>query len=132
MDFLFFSSLLGFCMTYLVLSYDIACQFSKNIWTRMKELPTKYHLNIDWINVRWLVPNFHLPGHKKGCHSPFSFHWLWGAGRTHGETVEQNWEFLNGIAASTKMMGLGARHIALEGLFSFHNWRRLVAHRECS
>ncbi|KAJ7779986.1 hypothetical protein B0H16DRAFT_1448414 [Mycena metata] len=129
MDFLFFASLLGFILTYLIASYDIICQFSKHIWTRMEKLPAKYHLKIDFKNVRWAVPNFHLPAHKKGCHSPFSFHWLWGAGRTHSETVEQNWEFLNGIAAATKMMGLGARHIALEGLFSFHNWHRLVAHR---
>ncbi|KAJ7775003.1 hypothetical protein B0H16DRAFT_1713447 [Mycena metata] len=104
MDFLFFSALLGYVWMYVVLSTIL------------------HHL---W----WAVRNFHLPAHKKGCHSPFSFHWLWGAGRTHGETVEQNWEFLNGIAVSTKMMGLGARHTALEGLFSFHNWWRLVAHR---
>ncbi|KAJ7705920.1 hypothetical protein B0H16DRAFT_1345957 [Mycena metata] len=129
MDFLFFSALLGYIWMYILLSYDIACQFSKHIWTRMGKLPEKYHLKIDFKNVRWAVPNFHLPAHKKGCHSPFSFHWLWGAGRTHGETVEQNWEFLNGIASSTKMMGLGARHTALEGLFSFHNFCRLVAHR---
>ncbi|KAJ7092132.1 hypothetical protein C8R43DRAFT_908197, partial [Mycena crocata] len=128
MDFLLFSAVLGFIMTYLILSYDIACQFSKNIWTRMEKLPEKYHLKIDKANVRWMVPNFHLPAHKNGCHSAFSFHWLWGAGCTHGETIEQNWEFLNGVAGATKLMGLGARHTALEGLFSFHNWRRLVAH----
>ncbi|KAJ6492734.1 hypothetical protein C8R47DRAFT_1070284 [Mycena vitilis] len=103
--------------------------FSKHIWKRMANLPAKYHLKIDIENIRWMVPNFHLPPHKKGCHSPFSFHFLWGAARTHGETVEQNWEFLNGIAASTKMMGLGARATALEGLFAFHNWRRQIAHR---
>ncbi|KAJ7120555.1 hypothetical protein C8R43DRAFT_900678 [Mycena crocata] len=126
MDFLFFASVLGFIMTYLILSYDVACQFSKHIWERMEKLPPKYHLQIDPENVRWMVPNFHLPPHKKGCHSAFSFHWLWGAGCTHGETVEQNWEFLNGIAGSTKLMGLGARHTALEGLFAFHNWRRRI------
>ncbi|KAF8146729.1 hypothetical protein K438DRAFT_2092496 [Mycena galopus ATCC 62051] len=49
--------------------------------------------------------------------------------RTHGETVEQNWEFTNGAAASTKMMGLGTRHATLEDLFGFHNWRRLVSWR---
>ncbi|KAJ7106827.1 hypothetical protein C8R43DRAFT_906036, partial [Mycena crocata] len=123
MDFLFFSAVLGMVMTFLVLSYDVACQFSKHIWTRMEKLPEKYHLKLDRANIRWMVPNFHLPAHKKGCHSPFSFHWLWGAGCTHGETVEQNWEFLNGIAGSTKLMGLGARHTALEGLLGFHNWR---------
>ncbi|KAJ6564322.1 hypothetical protein B0H19DRAFT_1140795 [Mycena capillaripes] len=95
----------------------------------MESLPAKYHLDRMQINIRWMVPNFHLPPHKKGCHSPFSFHWLWGAGCTHGETVEQNWEFLNGAVASTKLMGLGSRSTALEGLFRFHNWRRLMAHR---
>ncbi|KAJ7430009.1 hypothetical protein B0H11DRAFT_1765883 [Mycena galericulata] len=129
MDFLFFSAVLNFALAWLILSYDIACQFSKNIWSRMEKLPAKYHLNIDRANIRWMVPNFHLPAHKKGCHSPFSFHWLWGAGCTHGETVEQNWEFVNGAAASTKLMGFGARFTALEGLFAFHNWRRLIAHR---
>ncbi|KAJ7821736.1 hypothetical protein B0H13DRAFT_2377113 [Mycena leptocephala] len=98
MHFLFVASLLGFIMSFLVLSYDIACQFSKNVWTRMDSLPEKYRLKINRANVRWM-------------------------------TVEQNWEFVNGIAASTKLMGLGARHTALEGLFGFHNWRRLVAHR---
>ncbi|KAJ7027466.1 hypothetical protein C8F04DRAFT_965213 [Mycena alexandri] len=129
MDFLFFSAVLNFAVMWLVLSYDIACQFSKNIWTRMAGLPDQYYLKIDKANVRWMVPNFHLPPHKKGCHSSFSFHFLWGAGCTHGETVEQNWEFLNGAAASTKLMGPGARLVALEGLLGFHNWRRLVAHR---
>ncbi|KAJ7021079.1 hypothetical protein C8F04DRAFT_1274148 [Mycena alexandri] len=128
MDFLFFSAVLNFALLWLILSYDIACQYSKNIWTRMPALPAKYHLKIDRLNIRWMVPNFHLPPHKTGCHSPFSFHWLWGAGCTHGETVEQNWEFLNGAAASTKLMGLGARCTSLEGLFGFHNWRRLVTH----
>ncbi|KAJ7024617.1 hypothetical protein C8F04DRAFT_1270161 [Mycena alexandri] len=129
MDFLFFSAVLNFAVMWLILSYDIACQFSKNIWTRMGGLPAKYHLKISRENVRWMVPNFHLPPHKKGCHSPFSFHFLWGAGCTHGETVEQNWEFLNGAAASTKLMGLGARVVSLEGLLGFHNFRRLVSHR---
>ncbi|KAJ6448608.1 hypothetical protein DFH09DRAFT_965993 [Mycena vulgaris] len=128
MDFLFFSAVLNFAVMYLVMSYNIACQFSKNVWTRMPELPEKYHLKFDPSRVRWMVPNFHLPGHKEGCHSPHSFHWLWGAGCTHGEIVEQNWEFLNGAAASTKLMGLGARFAALEGLFAFHNWRRQIAH----
>ncbi|KAF8214207.1 hypothetical protein K438DRAFT_2149407 [Mycena galopus ATCC 62051] len=55
---------------------------------------------------------------------------LCGAGTTHGETVEQNWEFTNRAAASTKMMGIGTRHATLEDLFGFHNWRRTVAWRQ--
>ncbi|KAF8197633.1 hypothetical protein K438DRAFT_1759774 [Mycena galopus ATCC 62051] len=52
---------------------------------------------------------------------------MWGAGMMHAETVEQNWEFKNGAAASTKMMGVGTRHTMLEDLFGFHNWCHLVA-----
>ncbi|KAJ7055411.1 hypothetical protein C8F01DRAFT_1087988 [Mycena amicta] len=48
----------------------------------------------------------------------------------HGETVEQNWEFTNSAAASTKMMGLGTRASTLEDFFGFHNWRRTVAWRK--
>ncbi|KAJ6545928.1 hypothetical protein B0H10DRAFT_1754290, partial [Mycena sp. CBHHK59/15] len=129
MDFILFSALMNSIIFYLILSYDIACQYSKNFWARMLGLPTAMHLVIEQARVWFKVPNFHLPPHKPACHSPFSFHYMWGAGRTHGETVEQNWEFTNGAAASTKMMGLGTRHATLEDLFGFHNWRRLVSWR---
>ncbi|KAJ7855815.1 hypothetical protein B0H13DRAFT_2357656 [Mycena leptocephala] len=127
MDFILFSALLNTIIFYLILSYDIACQYGKNFWNRMPSLPEEFHICVDAAHVWFKVPNFHLPPHKPNCHSPFSFHWMWGTGRTHGETVEQNWEFTNGAAASTKMMGLGSRHATLEDLFGFHNWRRLVS-----
>ncbi|KAJ7062409.1 hypothetical protein B0H15DRAFT_926073 [Mycena belliarum] len=130
MDFILFSAVLNVIIFYLILSYDIACQYGKKFWSRMESLPPELHLNLaDRSRVWFKVPNFHLPPHKPSCHSPYSFHFMWGAGRTHGETVEQNWEFTNGAAASTKMMGIGARHTTLEDLFGFHNWRRLVAWR---
>ncbi|KAF7367657.1 CxC2 domain-containing protein [Mycena sanguinolenta] len=129
MDFILFSAILNTIIFYLILSYDIACQYSKKLWTRLPGLPAELRVEIPHDHVWFKVPNFHLPPHKKPCHSLFSFHWMWGAGRTHGETVEQNWEFTNGAAASTKMMGPGTRHATLEDLFGFHNWRRLVAWR---
>ncbi|KAJ7121758.1 hypothetical protein C8R43DRAFT_1136439 [Mycena crocata] len=129
MDFILASALFGAIIFYLILSYDIACQYGKLFWSRMKKLPQGMQPDVPEANIWFKVPNFHLPPHKPACHSPFSFHWMWGAGRTHGETVEQNWEFTNGAAASTKMMGVGARHSTLEDLFGFHNWRRLVAWR---
>ncbi|KAJ7048755.1 hypothetical protein C8F01DRAFT_1276102 [Mycena amicta] len=130
MDFILLSALLNAIIFYLILSYDIACQYGKNFWTRMPLLPSAMHLVIEQARVWFKVPNFHLPPHLPTCHSAFSFHYMWGAGRTHGETVEQNWEFTNGAAASTKMMGLGTRASTLEDLFGFHNWRRTVAWRK--
>ncbi|KAJ7780676.1 hypothetical protein DFH07DRAFT_765194 [Mycena maculata] len=129
MQFILLSSVLNMIILYLILSYDIACQFSKKFWERMPGLPPEFQLKTKQENVWWKVPNFHLKPHKPWCHSPFSFHYMWGAGRTHGETVEQNWEFTNGAAASTKMMVQGARHAALEDLFGYHNWRCTVSNR---
>ncbi|KAJ7118517.1 hypothetical protein C8R43DRAFT_1137263 [Mycena crocata] len=108
---------------------DLQAGERKNFWTRMEELPEKMHLDPRKTKVWFKVPNFHILGHKWRCHSPFSFHFMWGAGVTDGEDVEQNWEFTNGAAGSTKMMGLGTRHAFLEALFSFHNWMRTVSYR---
>lgn len=129
MDFIVFSALLNTILFDLILSYDIACQYGKNFWSRMEALPQYMHLSMDRARVWFKVPNFHLPLHQPVCHSAYSFHYMWGAGRTHGETVEQNWEFINGAAASTKMMALGSWFGTLEDLFAFHNWRRQVSWR---
>ncbi|KAJ7289881.1 hypothetical protein C8J57DRAFT_1629130 [Mycena rebaudengoi] len=95
-------------------------------------LDTLVEFLMDEAQVWYKVPNFHLPPHKPACHSPFSFHFMRGAGQTHGETVEQNWEFTNGAAASSQMRGPGARAAMLEYLFAFHNWRRTVSYRRVS
>ncbi|KAJ6475387.1 hypothetical protein C8R45DRAFT_1102680 [Mycena sanguinolenta] len=116
MDFILLSALLNTIIFYLILSYDIACQYSRNFWSRAEAMPSGMRLVLESARLWFKVPNFHLPPHKPPCHSPYSFHYMWGAGRTHAETVEQNWEFSNGAAASTKMMGIGTRHTTLEDL----------------
>ncbi|KAJ7446784.1 hypothetical protein FB451DRAFT_1343526 [Mycena latifolia] len=130
MDFILFSAVLNMIMLYIILSYDIACQYSKKFWTRMTGLPSAMYIDPAKVAFWFKVPNFHMLGHRWPCHSPFSFHWMWGVGMTDGEDVEQNWEFTNGAAGSSKMMGLGARHAFLESLFSFHNWMRTVSYRK--
>jgi hypothetical protein len=130
MDFILFSLILNTIIFYLILSCDIACQYGKHFWSRMEMLPETMHLVIEQACVWFKVPNFHLPPHVPVCHSPYSFHYMWGAGRTHGKTIEQNWEFTNGTAALTKMMGVGTRHATLEDLFGFHNWRQQVSWRK--
>ncbi|KAJ7348502.1 hypothetical protein DFH08DRAFT_959905 [Mycena albidolilacea] len=129
MDFILRSALLNFLIFYLILSYNIACQYGKNFWSRMMEMPEWMTFLVETARVWFKAPNFHLPPHQPACHSVFSFHYMWGAGRTHGETVEQNWEFTNGAAASTKMMGLSTQASTLEDLFGFHDWCRTV-HRD--
>jgi hypothetical protein len=131
MDYLMLSALLAFAIWWIVVLYDIMCQFSKNFWLCMQRMPECMRLTIPQENdVWWKVPNFHLPPHKPPCHSPYSFHFMFGTGRTHGEGVEQNWVFSNGAAASTKLMGPGSRCMTLEDIFGFHNYDRQLAMRK--
>ncbi|KAJ7166466.1 hypothetical protein C8R43DRAFT_946025 [Mycena crocata] len=131
MDFLLVSVLMTITLLWVVVSYDIAGQYAIHFWDQVAQFPEPMRLtHLAPSNVWWKVPNFHLPAHKKPCHLPYSFHWMWGAGMTHGEGVEQNWAFSNGAAASTRLMGPGARVAALEDVFGFHNYDRQLAMRE--
>ncbi|KAJ6464246.1 hypothetical protein C8R47DRAFT_992084 [Mycena vitilis] len=125
-DFLIASVLMALNLIWVIISYDIACQYAINFWDRMSNMPDAMKPKVTRDNLWWKVPNFHLPPHKKPCHSPYSFHWMWGAGMTHGEGVEQNWAFSNGAAASTRLMGPGSRHATLEDIFSYHNYDHRV------
>jgi hypothetical protein len=130
LDFLILSAVIGFAMAWLIVSYDIACQYSARFWQRMLTLPKCLHLALPLQNVFWKVPNFHPPAHKLPCHSPYSFHYMFGVGKNHGEGVEQNWSFSNGVAASTKLMGPGSRAATLEDIFGFHNYDCQLVMRE--
>ncbi|KAF8164506.1 hypothetical protein K438DRAFT_1775479 [Mycena galopus ATCC 62051] len=127
MDYLLLSVLFAFQLLCVVVSYDITCQYAANFWTRMTKMAKQWWLQLSEENVLWKVPNFHLTPHKPKCHPPFSFHFMCGAGMTHGEGVEQNWSFSNGAAASTRVMGPGARQATLEDVFGFHNYDRVLA-----
>ncbi|KAJ6554112.1 hypothetical protein B0H10DRAFT_2241606, partial [Mycena sp. CBHHK59/15] len=66
MDYLFFMSLAGSTVKHLYVSYDIACQWHKNIWQRMQlfDLDDVQFKNGDKFVV-FLVPKFHLPAHMR-------------------------------------------------------------------
>jgi hypothetical protein len=113
-----------------VISYDIACQYAINFWHRMSQMPVTMQITIPEENVWWKIPNFHLPVHKPPCHTPYSFHWMWGAGMTHGEGVEQNWVFSNGVVGSMRLMGPGSWSATLEDIFGFHNYDQQLAMRK--
>ncbi|KAK6977452.1 CxC2 domain-containing protein [Favolaschia claudopus] len=125
MDFLFFSSLIGVFLLTIVASYDIACQWSRNFWTRAKAMPTEMQLP-DWIEILFKVPKFHLPPHVKSCHGPYSFNYTKGVGRTDGEGVERNWSWLNSAARFISVMGPGSREDTIDDLCGFSNWRKTV------
>lgn len=83
-------------------------------------------LDIKHLRFSYLVPKFHLPGHGSSCQTDYSFNYAKGVGRTHGETVEQGWANINLAALSTREMGPGARHLALDDCWSGWNWKKVL------
>ena len=125
MDFIFLSSLVGCALKMITVSYDIACQWSRNFRDRMNQLPLSLRL-LPELNINFAVPKYHLTVHSKKCWAPFSLNYRRWVGRTDGEGVERNWASLNGIARCTSMMGAGGRWDTLDDFFNHHNWRKTV------
>ena len=112
------------------ISYDIACKWSVNLHTRFEAL----HKDVDLsrFSITYLMPKFHLPAHGPKCQVQYSFNYTHGVGRTHGETVEQEWAYINLTTLSTREMGPGARHAALDDSWGGWNWRKILGLGECS
>ncbi|KAJ7360906.1 hypothetical protein DFH08DRAFT_684340, partial [Mycena albidolilacea] len=125
MDYLFFSSLIRVMLLTVVASYDIACQWGRNFWKRTKGMPESLQLQ-DWVQIIFKVPKFYLPLHVKKCHSPYSFNYTKGVGRTDGKGVECNWSWLNLAARSVSVMDPGAWEDTIDDLCGFSNWKKTV------
>ncbi|KAF8171891.1 hypothetical protein BJ912DRAFT_1025110 [Pholiota molesta] len=131
MDYLVFSSLRGRSVQRLVLSYDIACQWYKNIWSRMRILPQDLWLDKIVKTTMFLVPKFHLPAHIAECNLNFSFNLSKHVGRTDGEAPERGWSRTNQLATSTSVcstreMGPGFRRDTLDDHFNDWNWKKIT------
>jgi hypothetical protein len=126
MDYIFMSAVLAAGILTLVASYDIACQWIKNLWTRMERLPEHLRLQVPLSNVIAKIPKFHFDSHSKKNHAQYSFAFTGGAGRTDGEGIERQWADMKGGAAQTIEMGPGGRHNTLDDFCGFSNWRKTV------
>ncbi|KAJ7829807.1 hypothetical protein B0H14DRAFT_2593769 [Mycena olivaceomarginata] len=125
MDYIWFSSLMGTILLTIIASYDIACQWGIHFWSQVQQMLE--HLKLpDWVQVIFKVPKFHLPPHIKRCHSPFSFNYTKGVGRTDSEGVERNWSWFNSAARSVSVMGPGSREDTIDDLCGFSNWKKTV------
>jgi Kyakuja-Dileera-Zisupton transposase len=127
MDFFFFSGLKKTAIKSIVVSYDIACQWCKKFWTRMEAaFPDTWRINKSEVDIRFLVPKFHLPAHIESCHRSFSFNYSRFVGRTDGEAPERGWADLNGLAYSTREMGPGSRQDTIEDHLGDWNWKKIT------
>ena len=131
MDYLFFSAVKDTPLKVVNISYNIACQWHRNLWDRMETLPADMHLHHEEKEVTFFVPKFHLPAHIAECQWKFSFNFIKGVGRTDGEAPERGWANLNTIASSTKEMGPGHRRDTLDDIIGDSNWKKFIGFGEC-
>ncbi|KAJ7745296.1 hypothetical protein B0H16DRAFT_1726862 [Mycena metata] len=126
MDYIFFMGLAGSEISELYVSYDIPCQWHKNIWERMKTFPREVHFLRGKIYCVFLIPKFHLPAHIEACNVLFSFHLTRYVGLTDGEAPERGWSVLNPLASSTMEMGPGMRRDTINDAFNDMNHKKIV------
>jgi hypothetical protein len=128
MDYLLLSSVTSTTIKSIIVSYDIACQWGKNFFTRSNNPTLSDTLRLpSSISLQFIVPKFLLPAHIPKCHGPYSFNYASGVGQTDSEGVERNWSALNGIAPSVSMMGLGGRWDTLDNVCNYMNWRKTIS-----
>ena len=126
MDYLFFSSLSMLVWLWLVMSYDIVCQWHVNLWRRMSAFPRQFHFDRSTKQVTFLVPKFHLPAHVQSCQTAFSFNLTRGVGRTDGEAPERGWSDMNPISSQTKHMGPVSRRDTIDDHLGDWNHKKVT------
>lgn len=104
-----------------IISYDIACQWFKNLFKRMTDWPEDIKLRED-VDISPVIPKFHEPAHQDEDHKQFSCNLVPGMGASDCEVPEQFWGPHNPLGNSTKTMGPGSRHDILDDHFGFWNW----------
>ncbi|KIM27650.1 hypothetical protein M408DRAFT_24310 [Serendipita vermifera MAFF 305830] len=106
-----------------LLSYDIACQYSRNFSKRFDEFPMILLIPLH-LTILFLIPKFHLPVHKEECRYNYSFNYTKKVGRTDGEAIERFWSTHNHLSGSTMRMTPGSRLDTLNFHFNDWNWRK--------
>jgi Kyakuja-Dileera-Zisupton transposase len=127
MDFIAWSSLVGLLIILLTFSYDIACQWSRNLKRRVGQLPPWMQPRPALVDsLKFVIPKFHIYGHGTQCQTRFSLNFLRYSAWTNGEEPERWWAHINPVSMSTKEMGAGARHDTIDDHAAAWNWRKIT------
>ncbi|KAJ7040183.1 hypothetical protein C8F04DRAFT_912963, partial [Mycena alexandri] len=126
MDYILMSALADFDGKELTISYDIACQWKKNLAVRMSQLPEYLQLDLDAIDLDTGLPVWHALAHEELCATLNSLNYIPGVGRSDGEGIERLWAWLNGCSYQTKEMGLGNRADTVEDKLDAHNFLKNI------
>ncbi len=130
-DFVVFYTLKSEKFTHLVLSYDICCQWSRNLKHRIANLPDEMRLSEDeQERLVFVIPKFHLYGHGASCQLSYSLNYLPWSAETDGEDPERWWSHINPVSMSTKIMGPGSRVDTIDDHAAAWNWGKITGFGE--
>jgi hypothetical protein len=106
-----------------MVSYDIWCQYSKNLRKRFNH---SFPMQVELLGrIRGAIPKMHIKNHIEACQQLYAFNYLKFSGETWGENIEGSWAEQNQTAGSTKEQNDGHRHDTLDDFFGFWNWSKL-------
>ncbi|KAG1792970.1 uncharacterized protein HD556DRAFT_1432424 [Suillus plorans] len=124
MDYFVFSVHISFHLAAFNLSYDIAYQWHKKLWSHNSTMPQRLQFNCENKTIRYFVPKFHLKAHIQSCQTTFLLNFSKGVGRMDGEAPECGWADINCVAMSMREMGPGNHRDMLDDHFSNWNWKK--------
>ncbi|KAJ6448526.1 hypothetical protein C8R45DRAFT_947906 [Mycena sanguinolenta] len=113
-------------LLFFLLSYDIMCQWSKNLRDRLAKLPPAIRLLLARFFIKFVIPKLHILGHLKDCQENYSLLYTLGAGQADMEGIERIWSSSGLMGASTREMGPGSRQDTLDDFWHFWNWNKVV------
>ena len=128
MDFIVFSMLVIVLITYLTLSYNICCQWSRNLKHQVNQLPdTRWvALNALLRKVKYVISKFHLHNHGLKCHLSFNLNFLHFSVQSNLEDPECWWAHINPISMSTREMTVGSHIYLINNHVAGWNWRKIT------
>ncbi|KAF9549373.1 hypothetical protein CPC08DRAFT_648216, partial [Agrocybe pediades] len=127
MDYFFLSSIQDTEAERIVVSYDIACQWSVNLLGRCEIYPpNRLSSGKPEIELEYLVPKFHLQAHVPKCQTLYSFNYAPKTGNVDGEAPERNWAVTNGLSYSTREMGPGSQSDTVDDHHGDYNYRKVL------
>ncbi|RDX39929.1 hypothetical protein OH76DRAFT_1366991 [Lentinus brumalis] len=126
MDYIFVCAMLRHLRVRKLVSYDIACQWSKGLLERVSKFPSHLRIPLPTGSLKYVIPKLHWGAHERKNHSQYSLNYVPGSARNDGEGIERRWWWVQPVANSTKTMGPGRRQGCLEDQWGYANWRKIV------
>ena len=119
-------------ISWVLVSYDIACQWHKNLQVRLASYAAFPPLQLSSLNYwKVAVPKFHLPGHGNECQVLFNLAYTKWAGRMDGERIESGWAQTTSMATWTWESGPNAHRGILDDHWNAGNWQKVLGLRKC-